>query len=117
MKCNRLNPYFSANGELDFTCKSLSDTDCSLVAETLKRVRTIRTLNLADCLLPFDCLKYFLDVVNELENLSLLNLKGNQIGNSITLYLSKIILMNHSITEYVIYKICHLHNIHTIDRF
>jgi len=78
----------------------MSDTTCALVAEVLRRVRMIRTLNLADCLLTFDGLKYFLDVANELKNLSLLNLKGNQIGNNKTLYVSKMISFNRSITEY-----------------
>lgn len=89
-------------GELNLKRTTISNTSCSLVAETLKRVRTIKILNLADCLLKFDGLKYFLDVVNQQKSLSLLNLKGNKIGNNITLYVANIMLTNYSITEYVI---------------
>lgn len=72
-----------------------------MIAETLKLIPTIKILNLSDCLLSVDGLKIFLDVVNELNNLSLLNLKGNQIGKHITHYISKILLYNRSIIEYV----------------
>jgi len=58
-------------------------------------------LNLSDCLLPAGGLKTFLDLVNKLTNLKKLNLKGNQIGNKLTVYISKILLNNTNITEYV----------------
>lgn len=67
----------------------------------MKIIPTIKILNLSDCLLSFNSLKSFLDVVNQLENLSVLNLKGNGIGNYQTTYISKILLNNTSITEYV----------------
>lgn len=68
--------------------------------KTLKHMPTLKLLNLSDCLLSFNGLKNILDVVNQLEYLSCLNLKGNQIGNNSTIYISKIILTNTSITEY-----------------
>lgn len=80
---------------------TISETSCTLIAETLKLVPKIKILDLSDCLLSIDSLKIFLDVVNELDKLLLLNLKGNQIGKNITNYISKILLNNHSITEYV----------------
>lgn len=80
---------------------TISETSCSLIAETLRLAPIITTLNLSDCLLSADGLKILLDVVNELDNLSLLNLKGNQLGKNITNYISKILFHNYSITEYV----------------
>jgi len=58
-------------------------------------------LNLSDCLLPEGGLKKFLDLANKLKNLKKLCLKGNQIGNKLTLYISKLLLNNNNITEYV----------------
>jgi len=56
-------------------------------------------LNLSDCLLPPGGLKNFLDLANKLTNLKKLYLKGNKIGNKLTLYISKILLNNTNITE------------------
>lgn len=92
---------FSEHGELNLGNFTISENSCSMIAETLKLIPIIKTLNLSDCLLSVDCLKIFLDVVNVLNKLSLLNLKGNQVGKHITNYISKILLYNRSIIEYV----------------
>lgn len=93
---------FSLYDELDLRSTEITDTSCSLIVETIKLMPTIRILNLSDCLLTTKSLKIFLDVVNQLENLSQLNLKGNNIGNHFTTYISKILLNNSCITEYVL---------------
>jgi len=67
-----------------------------LIAETLKCEPTITSLNLSDCFLPVDGIKNILDLVNQLTNL-----KGNNIGNNLTIYISKLLLNNFNITEYV----------------
>lgn len=79
----------------------ITDTSSWLIAETLKIVPNIKTLNLSDCSLSFDSLKNFLNVVNRLKQLTHLNLKGNLIENNSILYISKILLDNLSIIEYV----------------
>lgn len=91
---------FSKNGELYLRCTTITDANCFLISKTLKHMPTLNHLNLSDCLLSFNGLKIFLDVVNQLENVSHLNLKGNQIGNKSTIYISTILLNNLSITEY-----------------
>lgn len=74
---------------------------CFWIAETLKLMPIIKVLNLTDCLLSFEGFKYFMDIINQLKDLSLLNLKGNQIENEKTNYISKSLLNNSSITKYV----------------
>lgn len=88
--------------ELDLRSTGITDTSCSLIAETLKLVPTIKIWNLSDCLLTTKSLKIFLDVMNKLEKLSQLNLKGNHIGNHFTTHISKILLNNSCIAEYVL---------------
>jgi Ran GTPase-activating protein (RanGAP) involved in mRNA processing and transport len=88
--------------ELDLKSIEITETSCSLIAETLKLVPTIKIWNLSDCLLTTKSLKLFLDVVYQLKNLSQLNLKGNHIGNNFTTYISNILLNNSCITEYVL---------------
>ncbi|KAL4097405.1 hypothetical protein QTP88_022191 [Uroleucon formosanum] len=89
----------SVYGELNLKSTTLTENSCSLIAETIKCEPTIKIFNLSDCLLPVGGLKIFLDLVNKLTNLKILNLKGNQIGNKLTVYISKILLNNTNITE------------------
>ncbi|XP_025425339.1 leucine-rich repeat-containing protein 45-like [Sipha flava] len=91
--------YASLYDELDLKSIEITETSCSLIAETLKLVPTIKIWNLSDCLLTTKSLKLFLDVVYQLKNLSQLNLKGNHIGNNFTTYISNILLNNSCITE------------------
>jgi len=92
---------FSVYGELNLKSTTITKHSCSLIAKTLKYASTINILNLSDCLLPVNGLKDILNSVNYLTNLKILNLKGNQIGNTLTTYISKILLNNNNITEYV----------------
>ncbi|XP_025202725.1 leucine-rich repeat-containing protein 45-like, partial [Melanaphis sacchari] len=89
----------SVYGEFNLKSTTITEHSCSLIAETLKYEPTINILNLSDCLLPADGLKNFLNLVNYLTNLKILNLKGNQIGNNLTTYISKTLLNNTNITE------------------
>lgn len=86
-------------GELNLSNTTITDTYFSIIAETLKLVPTITILNLSDCLLSFNGLKNCLDILEELNNLLQLNLKGNLIGKHLTTYISKI-LNKTNITEY-----------------
>lgn len=98
--CNEINFNFSVHyGELNLSNTTITDTYFSIIAETLKRVPTIKILNLSDCLLSFNGLKNCLDVLDELNHLLQLNLKGNLIGKHLTAYISKI-LNKTNITEY-----------------
>lgn len=81
-------------------CTTITDTNCLLISKTLKHMPTLNHLNLSDCMLSFNGLNIFLDVMNQLENVSHLNLKGNQIGNNSTINISKMLSNNLSITEY-----------------
>lgn len=87
--------------ELNLENITISNIHCSLIAETLKRVPIIKVLNLTDCLLSLKGLISFMDVINQLKDLSLLNLKGNQIENEKTNYISKSLMNNSSIIKYV----------------
>lgn len=87
-------------GELNLSKTKITETSFFCITETLRLVHTIKILNLSDCLLSFNGLKNFLDVLNEFENLSQLNLKGNKIENHVTAYISKILFNNTNITEY-----------------
>lgn len=87
-------------GELNLSNITITDTSSMLIAKTLKLVPIITILNLSNCLLSYNGLKNFLDVINQLKQLSQLNLKRNQIENNQTLYISKILFNNNSsITE------------------
>lgn len=88
------------NGELHLRFIMMTDVNCLLIATILKCKPIINVLNLSDCFLSLDGLKNILDVVNKLEHLSHLNLKGNQIGNDHLFHIAKILLNNYSITKY-----------------
>jgi len=85
---------------LNLSNTKITETSFLCITDTLRQARTIRILNLSNCLFSFNGLKKFLDVLNELDNLSQLNLKGNRIENNVTAYISQILLNNTNITEY-----------------
>lgn len=101
MSVNFINFNFSVHGELNLKSTTITENSCSLIVKTIKCKPIIKVLNLSDCLLPPAGLKNFLDLVNKVTSLKKLYLKGNQIGNQLTLYISKILLNNTNITEYV----------------
>lgn len=96
-----INFDFSIYGEFNLKSTTVTERSCSLIAETFKYEPTISILNLSDCILPPNGLKTFLNLVNYLTNLKILNLKGNQIGSDLTIYISNILSNNTNITEYV----------------
>ncbi|XP_050057603.1 leucine-rich repeat-containing protein 45-like isoform X2 [Aphis gossypii] len=89
----------SIYGEFNLKSTTVTEHSCLLIAETFKHEPTINILNLSDCILPPNGLKTFLNLVNYLTNLKILNLKGNQIGSDLTLYISNILSNNTNITE------------------
>lgn len=96
-----INFDFSIYGEFNLKSTTVTEYSCLLIAETFKYEPTINILNLSDCILPPNGLKTFLNLVNFLTNLKILNLKGNRIGSDLTICISNILSNNTNITEYV----------------
>ncbi|KAF0751595.1 girdin-like [Aphis craccivora] len=89
----------SIYGEFNLKSTTVTEHSCLLIAETFKYEPTINILNLSDCILPPNGLKTFLNLVNFLTNLKILNLKGNRIGSDLTICISNILSNNTNITE------------------